>query len=117
MRRTPADGGLVTISAADPLNLAGIVTAGERVRAASRRRIVYRDGMPLAVADGDGLRELTPLDPSLATDVARVLKARPATALALRLGPRGGCRPRTTYATRSRKWTTRSVSNPAAPGS
>ena len=48
------------------------------------RRIVYRDGMPLAVADGDGLRELTPLDPSLATDVARVLKARPATALALR---------------------------------
>ena len=49
-----------------------------------RRRIVYRDGVPLAVADGDGLRELTPLDPSLATDVARVLKARPAPALALR---------------------------------
>ena len=31
-----ADGRLVTISAADPLNLAGIVTAGERVRAAAR---------------------------------------------------------------------------------
>ena len=73
-----------TISAADPLNLAGIVTAGERVRAASRHRIVYRDGTPLAVADGDGLRELTPLDPSLAADVARALKVRPATAVALR---------------------------------
>ena len=35
VRRLPADGGLVTISAADPLNLAGIVTAGERVRAAA----------------------------------------------------------------------------------
>ena len=33
VRRTAPDGRLVTISAADPLNLAGILTAGERVRA------------------------------------------------------------------------------------
>ena len=33
VRRTPADGRLLTISTADPLNLVGIVTAGERVRA------------------------------------------------------------------------------------
>ena len=46
---SPADGSLVTISAADPLNLAGIVTAGERIRTAGRNRIVYRDGVPLAV--------------------------------------------------------------------
>ena len=76
VRRTPADGRLITISAADPLNLAGIVTAGERVRAATRRRIVYRDGMPLAVADGEGLRELIPLDPGLAAEVAQALKRR-----------------------------------------
>ncbi len=33
VRRTPPDGRCLVISAADPLNLAGIVTAGERVRA------------------------------------------------------------------------------------
>src|SRR5207247_3026966 len=49
VRRTPHDGRLLAISAADPLNLAGIVTAGERVRAAGRNRLVYRDGVPLAV--------------------------------------------------------------------
>ena len=40
VRRIQPDGALVTISAADPLNLAGIVTAGERIRTASRNRIV-----------------------------------------------------------------------------
>ena len=33
IRRTPPDGRCLVISAADPLNLAGIVTAGDRVRA------------------------------------------------------------------------------------
>jgi ATP-dependent Lhr-like helicase len=53
VRRSPAAGSLVAISAADPLNLTGIVTAGERVRAASRTRIVYRDGAPLSVVEGE----------------------------------------------------------------
>ena len=45
IRRGRPDGQLITISAADPLNLTGIVTAGERIRAARRNRIVYRDGI------------------------------------------------------------------------
>ena len=81
VRRIPADGGLVTISAADPLNLTGIVTAGERIRTAGRNRIVYRDGAPLAVREGDCLRELAPIDPSIAADVSRALKARRVPAL------------------------------------
>ena len=64
------DGSLVTISAADPLNLAGIVTAGDRIRAAGRTRIVYRDGTPLAVMEGDFVRELSPVDPSIAAAVS-----------------------------------------------
>ena len=36
IRRTPPDGRCLVISAADPLNLAGIVTAGDRVRAVVR---------------------------------------------------------------------------------
>jgi ATP-dependent Lhr-like helicase len=76
VRRLPADGRLLVISAADPLNLAGILTGGERVRAASRRRVVYRDGVPLAVADGAGVRHLVPIDGGLAADVTRALTTR-----------------------------------------
>jgi ATP-dependent Lhr-like helicase len=64
IRRSPADGTLIAISTADPLNLAGIVTAGDRMRAATRNRVVYRDGTPIAVREGDIVRELTPLDAS-----------------------------------------------------
>ena len=44
------DGRWLVISAADPLNLAGIVTTGERVRAVASSRVVYRDGVPVAAA-------------------------------------------------------------------
>jgi ATP-dependent Lhr-like helicase len=84
VRRIPAEGDLVTISAADPLNLAGIVTAGERIRSAGRTRIVYRDGVPLAVAEAGMIRELSPIDPRIADDVSRALKARRAPAFAVR---------------------------------
>jgi ATP-dependent Lhr-like helicase len=76
VRRIPPDGALIAISAADPLNLAGIVTAGERIRTAGRNRIVYRDGVPLAVLEGDGVRELAPIDSRIAADVSRALRAR-----------------------------------------
>jgi ATP-dependent Lhr-like helicase len=51
VRRTPAAGRPIEISAADPLNLAGIVTAGDRIRAAGRTRVIYRDGVPVDVID------------------------------------------------------------------
>jgi ATP-dependent Lhr-like helicase len=76
VRRIHAAGELVTISAADPLNLTGIVTAGERIRTAGRNRIVYRDGVPLAVREGDFTRELATIDTSIAADVSRALKSR-----------------------------------------
>jgi len=76
VRRLTAHGTLVAVSGADPLNLAGIVTAGERIRAASRTRIVHRDGAPIAVAERGIVRELVPLDPATSAEVARVLKAR-----------------------------------------
>jgi ATP-dependent Lhr-like helicase len=76
VRRTQHDGRLLTISTADPLNLVGIVTAGDRVRAATRNRLVYRDGVPLAVLEGDAVRELAPIDPAIAADVSRALSRR-----------------------------------------
>jgi len=42
----------VVISAADPLNLAGIVTPGARVPATARNRLLYRGGLPVAVYVG-----------------------------------------------------------------
>src|SRR5205823_14610985 len=76
VRRTPHDGRLLAISAADPLNLAGIVTAGERIRAAGRNRLVYRDGVPLAVLEGEVVRQLAPVDAAITADMSRVLHSR-----------------------------------------
>lgn len=45
MRRVEPSGETITISAADPLNLVGIVVAGERVPAISGRTVTFRDGV------------------------------------------------------------------------
>jgi ATP-dependent Lhr-like helicase len=81
VRRTGRDDGILVISAADPLNLTGVVTAGERIRAAGRTRIAYGNGVPLAVREGDVVRELTPIEPSIASAVAARLSAKRATAI------------------------------------
>jgi ATP-dependent helicase Lhr and Lhr-like helicase len=44
-RKLPPTGELVTISAADPLNLVGVVVPGERIPAISGRYVSYRDGV------------------------------------------------------------------------
>jgi ATP-dependent Lhr-like helicase len=48
MRGLPLSGETVTLSAADPLNLVGILVPGERVPAISGRRVSYRDGIAAA---------------------------------------------------------------------
>ncbi|MCH8190494.1 MAG: DEAD/DEAH box helicase, partial [Chloroflexi bacterium] len=48
VRRKAPDGHLVGVSGADPLNLVGILTPGDRVPAVAANRIVYRDGVPIA---------------------------------------------------------------------
>jgi hypothetical protein len=53
------------------------VTTGERIRTAGRTRIAFRDGVPLAVREGDVVRELTPIEPSIAGAVtARLSSSR-----------------------------------------
>src|SRR5690606_5195785 len=48
----------VSLSAADPLNLVGIVTAGERVPALSGNRVLFEQGVPVAVQSGGEVRYL-----------------------------------------------------------
>jgi len=43
---------LISISAADPLNLTGIITSESRVPAFLNNRILYRDGEPVAIKNG-----------------------------------------------------------------
>ncbi|PYQ59835.1 MAG: ATP-dependent DNA helicase, partial [Acidobacteria bacterium] len=66
LRREGPDGKLIVISAADPLNLTGILDPGERVRAVPTNRIAYRDGVAVSVMEGDFLRPMTNVDATLA---------------------------------------------------
>ena len=50
IRREPADGQVVRVSACDPLNLVGILTPGPRVPAMLGHYVSYRDGVPLTEA-------------------------------------------------------------------
>jgi ATP-dependent Lhr-like helicase len=57
VRREAASGALVSVSGADPLNLVGIITPGDVVPALTPNRILYRDGVPVAVREGEGRGE------------------------------------------------------------
>jgi ATP-dependent Lhr-like helicase len=52
----------VSISAVDPLNLAGILTPGERIARLAGNRLLYEGGVPIAVHTGGEVRYLTALD-------------------------------------------------------
>jgi ATP-dependent Lhr-like helicase len=50
IRREDLHGTLISISATDPLNLTGSITAGDRVASQANNRILYRDGVPIAIS-------------------------------------------------------------------
>jgi ATP-dependent Lhr-like helicase len=65
---------LVVLSAADPLNLVGILTPEPRVAAIYRNRILLKDGLPIATVEGGQLRRLADSeldDPRLRNLLAR----------------------------------------------
>jgi ATP-dependent Lhr-like helicase len=62
MRRRPSSGRWVSLSAADPLNLVGILTPGARLPALTGNRVLYRDGVPAAVLAGGKVQYLVEMD-------------------------------------------------------
>jgi ATP-dependent helicase Lhr and Lhr-like helicase len=89
-RRRPASGRLVAVGAADPLNLTGIITPGERVAAVGRSRVLYRDGVPVLALERGEVRSLeaAPVPPT--ADMVQALVRKPLTpALRARLGISG----------------------------
>jgi ATP-dependent Lhr-like helicase len=63
-RRRPASGGFVSISGADPLNLVGILTPGQKLAALTGNRLLYQDGLPIAVLAGGQVQFLVELEPA-----------------------------------------------------
>jgi ATP-dependent Lhr-like helicase len=63
VRRQGATGALISLSGADPLNLAGILTPGARLAALTGNRVLYRDGVPVAFLESDEVRFLEALNP------------------------------------------------------
>jgi len=57
-RRQAKTGELVSISAADPLNLVGVLTPGHRVPATPKNRVLFRDGVPIAFREGSEMHFL-----------------------------------------------------------
>jgi ATP-dependent Lhr-like helicase len=62
VRRKPPSGAWISLSGADPLNLAGILTPGPKLAALTGNRLLYRDGIPVALFAGGVVDFLETLD-------------------------------------------------------
>jgi ATP-dependent Lhr-like helicase len=62
IRRKALDGAMLSLSAADPLNLIGILTPGARLPALTGNRLLYRDGLPVAVLVAGEVKFMQELD-------------------------------------------------------
>jgi ATP-dependent Lhr-like helicase len=90
VRRQPASGRLIAVGAADPLNLAGIITPGERVAAVARGRVLYRDGVPVLALERGEVRPLGAASGAPTADMVQALvRKRLTPALRARLGISG----------------------------
>jgi ATP-dependent helicase Lhr and Lhr-like helicase len=63
-REEPAEDVLVVIAGSDPLNLTGSITAGERVASISGNRILFRNGIPVALRLAGEVKYLADVDPA-----------------------------------------------------
>jgi ATP-dependent Lhr-like helicase len=61
VRRKPDTRQYVSLSAADPLNLIGILTPGARLASLSGNRLLYRDGLPIATYAAEEVHYLVDL--------------------------------------------------------
>jgi ATP-dependent Lhr-like helicase len=62
LRRKPLSDQWVSLSAADPLNLIGILTPGPRLAALTANRVVFRDGLAVATLSGGKTQFLAEFD-------------------------------------------------------
>src|SRR5437867_4011379 len=79
IRKGPSNGELITLSAADPLNLQGILTPGPRIASLTASRILFRDGLPIAALEAGEIHKVSEADvsDSQIETALRVGKLRP----------------------------------------
>jgi ATP-dependent Lhr-like helicase len=63
VRRKPLSQQYVALSAADPLNLIGILTPGPKLASLERNRLLYRDGTPVASLAAGEIHYMEDLEP------------------------------------------------------
>jgi len=73
IRRQPASGEWISLSGADPLNLAGILTPGLKLAALTGNRVVFREGLPVASLAGGNVEFLTALDTATQWEARKIL--------------------------------------------
>jgi ATP-dependent Lhr-like helicase len=76
VRKREHDSAFIAISGADPLNLVGGVLPGAKVPALTTSRIVYRDGLPVAVQLAGEVTLLQALEPDDECRMRAALRAR-----------------------------------------
>ena len=76
LRRAEPGGTLVTVGAADPLALVGVVLPGERVPATAHNRVLFRDGILVAVLEQGQVRHLDETEPRARWDAEIALRKR-----------------------------------------
>lgn len=75
-RRQGLDGSVLALSAADPLNLTGIVLPQDRVATIASHRLLFRDGLVLAAAEAGKVRFFEEVDASQRWELERQLTQR-----------------------------------------
>ena len=63
VRRKPPNDSYVSFSAADPLNLIGIITPGARLSSLAGNRLLFKDGLPVATLAAGEIQYLEDLQP------------------------------------------------------
>jgi ATP-dependent Lhr-like helicase len=76
IRKQPPRGVFVSVSASDPLNLAGIALPGDRLPAVPGNRLLFRDGQPVALLEGREVRFLVDLEPAARWQAQGILVRR-----------------------------------------
>jgi ATP-dependent Lhr-like helicase len=74
-RDPPENDEWVVISAADPLNLVGIITPAARVPATRGNRVLFLNGRPIAAREAKAIRWLTDVDEATRLRAERLLRA------------------------------------------
>ncbi len=72
-RKKQGSGEMVSLSAADPLNLVGILTPGPRLPPLAGNRVLYRDGLPIATLVGGEAQFRPDLEPGAQWEAQKAL--------------------------------------------